>query len=145
MPIQHPHFRPLSAFALLLAMVSLSACGLLGMNRSDCSRDMLLMLELEPPASATFTNEHCSMGIVNPTYTATLTIPAVDLVAFQQSTRIKSWLTTAVSAISLKDTAEGMQSLLFGTFSDGAISEEVLIDTSNPQQYTVYVVRTFVD
>lgn len=145
MSIQHSRFRPLSSFAPLLAMLSLSACGLLGMNRSDCSRNMLLLLELEPPTSATFTEEQCSMGIINPTYTATLTIPAVDLVAFQQSTRVKSWLTTAVSAVSLKDEAAGMTSLLYGTFGDGAISEEVLIDTSNPQQYTVYVVRTFVD
>lgn len=145
MSIQHSRFRPLSSFALLLAMLSLSACGLLGMNRSDCTRDMLLLLEIDPPASATFTEEHCSMGIVNPTYTATLTIPAVDLVAFQQSTRVKSWLTTAISAISLKDTAANMSSVLFGAFSDGAISEEVLIDTSDPQAYTVYVVRTFVD
>ncbi|MCA0456085.1 MAG: hypothetical protein LCI00_19055 [Chloroflexi bacterium] len=145
MPVQRSHFRPVSAFALLIAVVSLSACGLLGINRSDCSQEVLLMLELDPPESATFTEEHCSMGIVNPTYTATLTIPAVDLVAFQQNTHIESWLTTAVSALSLKDQAEGMDSILFGSFSDGAISEEVLIDTRNPQAYTVYVVRTFID
>ncbi len=145
MPVQLRRFRPLPSFALLLALVSLSACGVLGIARSDCSRSMLLMLELEPPESATFTEEHCSMGIVNPTYTATLTIPAIDLVAFQQSTRIESWLTTAASAISLDDEADGLSSLLFGRFSDGSISEEVLIDTSNPQQYTVYVVRSFID
>lgn len=145
MSVLRSHFRPAAACALLLAMVSLSACGLLGINRSDCSRSVLLMLELDPPESVTFTEEYCSMGIVNPTYTATVTIPAVDLVAFQQSTRVESWLPTAVSAVLLKDQAEGMKSMLFGRFSDGAISEEVLIDTSNPQLYTAYVVRTFID
>lgn len=145
MRVQLTRFRPLSSLALLLVVINVSACGVLGIARSDCSRSMLLMLELEPPESATFTDEYCSMGIVNPTYSATLTIPAVDLVAFQQSTRIESWLTTAVSAISLEDEADGLTSVLFGAYSDGAISEEVLIDTSNPQQYTVYVVRTFID
>lgn len=131
--------------SLLVLACVVSGCGLLGIDRNDCNRDMLVILELDPPSTATFTSEHCSMGIVNPTYSATLTIPAVDLVDFQKSTRIQEWFTTAASAISLKNAAEQMKSLLFGSYSDGVISEEVLIDTANPQQYTIYVVRTYVD
>ena len=110
----------------------------------DCSSDMLSMLKIQPPSNAKIVSESCSMGI-NPTYTATVTIAPTDLAAFQQTTNITDWKTSAEEAVSFKDKAAGMTSLLFGHFGDGAISEEILIDTSNAQQHTIYFVRSFVD
>jgi hypothetical protein len=136
-------FNPLYRL-ILIVFVSLSACGLLGGNRIDCSSDMMAMLKIQPPANAKITSESCSSGI-NPTYKATFTINPTDLTAFQQATNIKDWQTNADKSVSFKNEAAGMQSLLYGDFGDGAISEEVLIDTSDSQQYIVYFERTFVD
>ncbi len=137
-------FYPFYQLTLLVLFASLSACGLLSGNRMDCSADMLAMLKIQVPTSVKVMSENCSSGI-NPTYRATYTIAATDLEVFKQATQVTDWQMSASKAIAFKDKAAGMQSLLFGQFGDGNYSEEVLIDTSNPQQYTVYFERVYVD
>ena len=144
MIIHQRHFNPLYSFAILTILVSLSACGLLGGNRIDCSSDMLSMLKIQPPSGTKIVAESCSMDI-NPTYSATFTIAPSNLAAFQQATTITDWKPSADKAVSFKDKVTGLKSLLFGQFGNGVISEEVMIDTSNSQQFTIYFVRTFVD
>ena len=56
-----------------------------------------------------------------------------------------NWQTDPAAVTRFEDEAAEMQSLIFGTFSNGAILQDVLIDTSNPQQYTVIYSASFVD
>jgi hypothetical protein len=142
--IRQRHFHPISLLTLLLLLVSLSGCGLLGGNRMDCKADLLATLKIQAPASAKITSESCSSGI-NPTYRATYMITPPDLEAFERATQVTDWQTNAGKAVAFKDKATSMQSLLFGRFGDGNYIEEVLIDTSNSQQYTVYFERVYVD
>lgn len=110
----------------------------------NCSPDMLSMLKIQPPSNTKTVSESCSMDI-SPTYSATLTITPADLEAFQQTTNITDWKTNEADVSFFKDKVSGLKSLLSGKYGDGIISEEILIDTSNVQQYTVYFVRSYVD
>ncbi len=144
MLVRQKHYRQLFRLSLLVVIVNLAACGLLGGNRMDCSPDMLSMLKIMPPSGTKTVSESCSMGI-NPTYKAVYTIIPADLSMFQQVTAVTDWKLTPDDAVSFKHEAVGLKTLLFGSFGNGVISEEVLIDTGNPEQYTVYFERTFVD
>jgi len=136
--------RVIVGVVLALAVMSVSACGLLS-SSNPCSTDMLAMLSVSPlPPSANVLYQNCSMSF-NPTYDLRMTIAPADLVAFQQSTSITNWQTDPAAVTRFEDEAAGMQSLIFGTFGNGAIIQDVLIDTSNPQQYTVIYSASFVD
>jgi hypothetical protein len=65
------------------------------------------------------------MNIVNPSYTATFTMSPDDLETFQRSTPITDWQTDASEAIYFDDEAAQMESLLFGSYGDGALDLEV--------------------
>lgn len=85
------------------------------------------------------------MNIVNPSYTNTFTMSPDDLETFQQSTLVTEWQTDASHVRMFDDEAAQMDSLLVGSYVDGVILLEVVIDTSNPEQYRVYYGATFVD
>ncbi|MBC7815142.1 MAG: hypothetical protein H7175_28550 [Burkholderiales bacterium] len=128
-----------------LMIVSAAACGSFNLMGGDpCTPDMLAMLEITPPLRANIIYQSCSMSF-NPTYDLRMTIAPVDLVVLQQSTSITNWQTDPAAVTRFEDEAAGMQSLIFGTFGNGAIIQDVLIDTSNPQQYTVIYSASFVD
>ena len=134
------------AALLALIVISVAGCSLLG-DTVDCASPNFHGYRITPPPSASNVQESCSNGI-NPTYRASFTMAAGDLVAFQQSTFVKdipNWQTTAPSKSQFSQEAAQAKSLLYGTFGDGAILEEILIDTSHAQQYKVYVVLSNVD
>jgi hypothetical protein len=125
-----------------LLVVNLTACGLLG-DRGDCD-EVPGMLRVTLPPSASDVTERCSKGI-NPTYRATFTMSPDDLESFKRSTPISDWETDASEAVSFDNQAAKATSLLFGDFGDGAVSMEVLIDTSNPDHHVVHYEAAFVD
>lgn len=103
------------------------------------------------PASTRILQEKCISGF-NPTYQVELTIQPQDLLALQQQTplnKIQQWRSQTDSQIfadsPLQQKGKQMQSLLYADFSDGAYLMEVLIDTSDAQQYVVYASNSFVD
>lgn len=103
------------------------------------------------PASARILREQCISGF-NPTYQAKLTIQPQDLLALQQQapfSKIQQWRRQTDSQIfsdsPLQQQGKQMASLLYADFSDGAYLMEVLIDTSNAQQYMVSVSHAYVD
>jgi hypothetical protein len=125
-----------------LLVVNLTACGLLG-DRGDCD-EVPGMLRVTLPPSASDVTERCSKGI-NPTYRATFTMSPDDLESFRRSTPITDWKADASDTVSFDDEAAKATSLLFGDFGDGAVSMEVLIDTSNPDHHVVHYEAAFVD
>jgi hypothetical protein len=136
--------HPIVLLVVSLLAFGLTACGMFG-NRTDCDETIMDTLRVTLPPSASHLTERCSMGIVNPTYRATFTMSADDLEAFQRSTPITDWRTDASGAVSLGKEADEATSLLFGSFGDGAVSMEVLIDTSNPDEHVVHYEAAFVD
>lgn len=133
--------------ALFIVAISVISCSVLGSDAVDCNSGDFHGYRIVIPLSASNLQESCSNAL-NATYRASFTMAAGDLNTFQQSTylkNIKDWQTTAPSQARFSKEAAQAKLLLYGTFSDGAISEEVLIDTSNAQQYKVYVVLSNVD
>lgn len=134
--------------SLMLVLLALSACGLLsGGADSGCDPDILNAIRIAPPASVGDLTESCVNGFApgNAQYRATFKLAPADLSEFQASTRITTLQTTAPDSAIYKDEAAKLSALQYGSFGDGAIMEEILVDTSNPQEYTVYFYRAFVD
>jgi hypothetical protein len=132
----------------VLLAISLTACGLLsGTTDSGCDADVLNALRIAPPASATGLTESCVKGFApgNAQYRATFTLDAADLPAFQASTRITDVQNTVPANAVFQDEAARMTAFQYGKFGDGAIQEDLLVDTSDPQQYKIYFYRAFVD
>jgi hypothetical protein len=133
---------------ILLLSVSLTACGLLsGGSDSGCDPDILNAIRIAPPASADDLTESCVKGFApgNAQYRAAFTLDPADLAAFQASTRIDNWQTTLPANAVFRDEAAGITAFQYGKFGDGAIQEDILIDTANPQRYKIYFYRAFVD
>jgi hypothetical protein len=132
----------------VLLAISLTACGLLsGTSDSGCDADVLNALRIAPPASASGLTESCVEGVApgNAQYRATFTLDPADLPAFKASTRITDVQNTMPANAVFQDEAAGMSAFQYGKFGDGAIQEDLLVDTSNAEQYTVYFYRAFVD
>lgn len=131
---------------VIVFVAGITGCTRLFNNRSGCTEEDFwnTMTAATLPASAQIQQEWCTSSF-NPTYNVIFTMSPGDLQTFQQSTPVTTWETNAANAVSLADDAAGMSSLLFGHFGDGAIDVEILIDTSNPELYTVYYQEVFVD
>jgi hypothetical protein len=138
--------RFILAIIIFSLMTITVACGLLDMGASACTDDDFWnsMTAGTLPPSAEVQREWCTSNF-NPSYNVIFTISPSDLQAFQESTPVTTWETDAANAVSLEDEAARMDSLLFGGFRNGAIDLEILIDTSNPEKYTVYYQEVFVD
>jgi hypothetical protein len=130
---------------LVLLVISSAACGLLGGGNTDCKSNPAASWSVSLPPSAANAQERCAMNIVNPSYTNTFTMSPDDLESFQQSTLVTEWQTDPSLVRMFDDEAAQMDSLLVGSYVDGVILLEVVIDTSNPEQYRVYYGATFVD
>lgn len=134
---------------LLCAAVALSACGLLSGGNGDggCDPDILNALRIAPPASASSLMESCVKGFApgNAQYRATFSLDPADLAEFQSSTRITALQTTLPANAVFGDEATSLTAFQYGQFGDGAIQEDLLVDTTNPQQYKIYFYRAFVD
>ena len=134
---------------LLCAAVALSACGLLSgaSGNSGCDADILNALRIAPPASATDLTESCVKGFApgNAQYRVIFTLDSADLAAFQSSTRITTMQTSLPANAVFQDEAAALTAFQYGQFGDGAIQEDLLVDTSNPQRYKIYFYRAFVD
>ena len=129
----------------LILLVAITGCGLIDSGNTDCETNPAAAWRASLPLSATNVQERCSMNIVNPSYTATFLMSPDDLETFQQSTLIRDWMADASAAGVFESEAAQMESFLVGTYGDGAVALEVLIDTSDPQQYHVYYDATYVD
>jgi hypothetical protein len=130
----------------MLALLSMTACSIFDFRGdTDCQNNPAAAWAVSLPPSASNVEERCSMNIVNPSYTVFFTMSPNDLETFQQSTPIASWSGDVSVASTFGDQAAQMESLLVGSYGDGAVLLEVLIDTSDPQQYRVYCDATFVD
>lgn len=101
-------------------------------------------LTITPPPGAQILQERCRSAF-NPDYRLVFTMPAADLEAFQAATPVTDWRTEASGLLGLQDEAAQATSLLAGRFGNGAISVDALIDTSDPNRYTVYYEAVFVD
>jgi hypothetical protein len=129
---------------VLIGTVILVGCGSLNPTSGCEDWDMPDMI-LTPPAGATLIQERCSSSF-NPSYRATLTIPPADLEALQAATRITDWQDNIANGVVMfTEEVARTQRYHFGTYGDGIYAEEVLIDTTNPELYTVYYHITFVD
>jgi hypothetical protein len=135
--------RRIILFVLSVLALILSSCGVLG-NRADCDESMMGMLRVTLPPSASNPTERCSKGI-NPIYRATFTMSPDDLEVFQRSTPITDWTSDASDIVTFDDEAAKATSLVFGDFGDGAVSMEVLIDTSSRDEHVVHYEAAFVD
>lgn len=124
-----------------------AACGLLDFAGDSCDQETFDALHLPLPASVTDLNESCVPGFApgNAQYNATFSMTPADLQTFQDNTSITDWQTDASGASVLDEEAAQLQTFIFGHFGDGVILQEVLIDTSDAQQYRVQVFNAFVD
>lgn len=130
-------------FALIVLV--LSGCGFFTLDSPiSCDSDRFNGYRATLPPSAQDVRETCSNEF-NPSYEASFTLPAADLSAFQSSTSITDWQTTAPDNSYFDRQARGARSVLYGTSSNGAIFEQVLIDTSDPRQYKIYIQLVNVD
>jgi hypothetical protein len=135
----------LSRITLVALPLFAAACGLVGSENTNCDTNPAFAWKASPPPSAADLEERCAMNIVNPSYTASFSMSPDDLEAFQQSTPIRAWTTDASAAVVFENEAAQMESFLIGTYSDGAVALEVLIDTSDPQEYRVFYDAAYVD
>ena len=129
---------------LAMLLVGIAGCQLFAGN-TDCEDNPASAWRASLPPTGTNLEERCSMNIVNPSYTATFTMSPDDLEMFQRSTLITDRQTDASAAVIFDDEATQMDSLLVGSYGDGAVALEVVIDTSDPQQYPVYYYSSFID
>jgi hypothetical protein len=134
----------LKRLIILLITLSLTACGSFLEDERDCNDSLFDGMRVAAPSSAQFSNERCAF-FINPTYRATFTIDPADLQALQDSTPITAWDTDVSGASIYEAEAASLSSLIVGTHGDGAYATEVLIDTTNPDLYTVYYYRAFID
>jgi hypothetical protein len=134
---------------LLCIMLSVmaAACSLFDLATDACDQETIDSLRLALPASASNVDESCVPGFApgNAQYNATFTMSPDDLQTFQEGTSITDWQTDATRASVLDEEAAQLQSFIFGHFGNGVILQEVLIDTSNAQQYRVQVFNAYVD
>lgn len=130
-----------------LLIMTVSACGLLdgfGAEMADCAE---MGVQYAAPDYVTVVDESCTsgMGPGNVGYEATFKIAPGDVETFQASTGLTAWTADMAQADVFEDEAARVQSGLLATFGDGAYLREVLIDTSDAAEYTVYYYHAFVD
>ncbi len=131
-----PERKHLSLIGLLMALI-LSGCGLFTLDSPiACDSDRFYGYTATLPASAQDVRETCSNDF-NPSYEASFTIPTADVRAFQASTAITEWATSAPDNAVVSKNARRASSVLYGTSSNGALYEQVLIDLSDPQRARV--------
>jgi hypothetical protein len=131
---------------ILLMMLLVSACGLLGSGATmeDCEQ---VGVRYTAPDYVTVNTESCVLGSGpgNAQYRTVLNITPENLAQFQESTGLTEWSTDLTGADIFEEEAEQPLSGLLATYGDGAYMREVLIDTSDPAEYTVYYYHAFVD
>lgn len=144
------HIKPLSQLSLILVLGLGSCSNPLG-EEIICDKFDHDLKIAQWPQSARIRQEKCYLGF-NPTYQAEFTIAASDLPVLHQQVpfqKIKQWRQETTSQIfsdsRLQQKGTQMNSLLYADFSDGTTLMEVLIDTSNPKTYVVYVSHSYVD
>ena len=126
--------RPCAIVALLCGLLTVTACSV---GPTNCATNTYAYLRATLPPSASAVRESCS-HFADPIYEVTFTMTPQDLAAFQQSTRVRNWQANPAVVTAFKDQAARARSLLFGAYSDSGFVEDILIDTSDPQQYKVY-------
>ena len=135
-------YRRITKGIVVLLLLVTTSCGLLG--GESCSRSKFGTVRLALPSRASDVAETCSSGVAA-SYEVTFNFPAANVTDFQRRTHITNWQMTVDPNSRFKDKAAALKSLLAGSHSDGALYEDVLIDTSNPQQYRVYYYAQDID
>lgn len=122
-----------------------------GCNSNTCETFKHDYLRINLPSTTKNLKERCWTGF-NPTYEAEFAIAPQDLEILQGQaplTKIDRWRSDTSSQIftdsDLQKKGKQMQSLLYADYSDGVYLMQILIDTSNAQQYTVYFSNSNVD
>src|SRR5262249_30056870 len=110
----------------------------------SCDSDRFYGYRATLPPTAQDVRERCSNDF-NPSYEASFTLPSADLSAFQNSTPITDWQASAPEHFYFDRQAQSARSVVYGTVSNGAIFEQVLVDTSDPQMYRIYIQIVNVD
>jgi hypothetical protein len=140
-----PLMRWMLCMALSLLCLCLSGCRMLfGDTSASCDSDMVSIVRLVPPDGAEIQEERCSTGI-NPTQNIRFTIAPDQLQAVQDSVQVTDWQENSPDPHGFEAEAASMTSYLYGQYGDGIVYIEVLIDTSNPERYTVYYSGSYVD
>lgn len=130
----------LSAFVLMAA-----ACNNFApfWETVECTPDWYGMT-ITPPPSANVLEERCRSAF-NPDYYLVFTMAPSDLEAFQADVPVTNWSGDASVMLDFQAEAARATSFLAGSFGNGAISVDALIDMSDPSLYTVYYEAVFVD
>lgn len=135
--------------SILLLSGLLSNIG--GCNSNTCETFKHDDLRIDLPSTTKNLQEQCFSGF-NPTYKAEFAIAPQDLEILQRQaplTKIDRWRSDTSSQIftdsDLQKKGKQMQSLLYADYSDGIYLMQILIDTSNAEQYTVYFSNSNVD
>ena len=137
-------YRGVVGVALSVFILLAAACGGFGLwDTVECMPDWY-GLTITPPPGATILEERCRSAF-NPDFWLVFSMPASELEAFQAATPITDWTTDASELLNFADEAARATSLLAGSFGNGAISVEALVDMSDAELYTVYYKATFVD
>jgi hypothetical protein len=128
---------------VVILAITTAACGL----NNGCDQEIFNSLRVAMPPSARTLSESCVEGSApgNAQYRATFTVPPSDLSVFQQNTSIQNWEQTVANDAVFNQEAAGLSSFQYGSYGDGALVEEALVDMSNPQEYQVYFYRAYVD
>ncbi|WP_299485703.1 hypothetical protein [Acaryochloris sp. IP29b_bin.137] len=149
-PSPFTHIKKLSQLFFVL-ILGLGGCGNPLGEEIICDKFDDGLKITQWPQSARIRQENCYSGF-NPTYQAEFTITPQDLPVLNQQVpfqKIKQWRQETTSQIfsdsRLQQKGTQMNSLLYADFSDGTTLMEVLIDTSNPKMYVVYVSHSYVD
>lgn len=85
------------------------------------------------------------LGPGNAAYEALFKIPPSRLAEFQATTGLTEWTDDKTQARIFAEEAESSGSVLVSTYGDGAYLREVVIDTSDPNEHTVYYYHAYVD
>jgi len=138
-------YRVVVGVCLTVVVLLVAACGSFApfWETVECTPDWFGMT-ITPPPSADILEERCRSAF-NPDYTLVFTMSPSDLGAFQAATPVTNWSTDASMLLDFQDEAARATTLLAGTFGNGAIAVDALIDMSDPNLYTVYYEAVFVD
>lgn len=146
---QSPH---MIVSLMLIAVLLVSGCdALFGSTfEAGCSEnldDIVAMLRPDLTASANVLEQSCTEGFApgNATVRVKFTLSPDEVDAFMQSTPISEWALSVPADYTYNGAPVNAESVSYGTYGDGVIYMEILIDTHDPTLYTIYYVNSYVD
>jgi len=126
---------------------------------SNCNDEAYDLVRPVLPSNTEIIEEECTSFLYS-TYTVIFSMPPDDLPMFQQqhhpSAKIDEWQTDLSDPYlseegkqelmaRLEKQGAQFKSILYGRYGDGLYQMQILIDTSDPQQYLVYYSNSYGD